>query len=207
MKIAAIITRSPFNELFSINPAVLENIEQAMTEAGYDHSQPIIVWEGENVVVDGHTRLQAAREVGLEDIPVYLKNFENEDAALIYAIHNQRNRRNLTDAEILRCIEAMDKRKTKKEVSITKQRENNTGKFSPQASSEASGKSAQKTAATAWMHAGFSGWSIGGMNTTTDNQSTHCLLAQSFMNLLIFRDNLALLTAFCPQECGGDPRG
>ena len=52
-----------------------------------------------------------------------------------------------------------------------------------------------------WMHAFLSGWSIGGMNTTSDNQSTHCLRAQSFLNLLVLRDNLALVSAFCPQEC------
>jgi hypothetical protein len=28
--------------------------------------------------------------------------------ALAYAIHNQRNQRNLTDAELLRCIEVVD---------------------------------------------------------------------------------------------------
>ena len=111
MKISAIITRPPFNELFAISPAVLENIKQAMAEGGYDQSQPIVLWEGENVVIDGHTRLQAAREVGLEDIPVFYKRFADEGEALAYAIHNQRNRRNLTDAEILRCIEALDRRK------------------------------------------------------------------------------------------------
>ena len=112
MEISAIITRPPFNELFSISPAVLENIKLAMAEGGYDDSQPIIVWDGENVVIDGHTRLQAAREVDLEDIPVYFKSFADEYDALVYAIHNQRNRRNLTDAEILRCIEALDSRKS-----------------------------------------------------------------------------------------------
>jgi protein gp37 len=111
MKLSVIITRPPFNELFTISPAVLENIKQAMAEGGYDQSQPIILWEGENVVIDGHSRLQAAREVGLEDIPVFFKSFADEDKALAYAIHNQRNRRNLTDAEILRCIEALDSRK------------------------------------------------------------------------------------------------
>jgi protein gp37 len=111
MKVSAIITRPPFNELFTISPAVLENIKLAMAEGGYDQSQPIVLWEGENVVIDGHTRLQAAREVGLDDIPVFYKRFADEGEALAYAIHNQRNRRNLTDAEILRCIEALDRRK------------------------------------------------------------------------------------------------
>jgi protein gp37 len=38
-------------------------------------------------------------------------SFEDEDEALNYAIHNQRDRRNLTDADILRLVEAVDKRK------------------------------------------------------------------------------------------------
>jgi hypothetical protein len=44
-------------------------------------------------------------------IPVFFQSFPDEDSALEYAIHNQRNRRNLTDAELLRCIEVLDRRK------------------------------------------------------------------------------------------------
>lgn len=54
-----------------------------------------------------------------------------------------------------------------------------------------------------WMHAGFSALSVGGMNTTTDNQSTHCLLARALLpNMRVFKDNLALVRALCPDECG-----
>jgi hypothetical protein len=54
-----------------------------------------------------------------------------------------------------------------------------------------------------WMHAGFSSLSVGGMNTTTDNQATHCMRALALLkNMLIFTDNLALVTWFCPNECG-----
>ena len=54
-----------------------------------------------------------------------------------------------------------------------------------------------------WSHAGFSALSIGGMNTTTDNQSTHCLFALALLpNLRVFKHNLALVRAFCPGECG-----
>jgi hypothetical protein len=57
-----------------------------------------------------------------------------------------------------------------------------------------------------WMHALFSTFSIGGMNTTTDNQSTHCMRANALLpGMLVFKDNLALVSAFCPNECG-DPR-
>jgi hypothetical protein len=52
-----------------------------------------------------------------------------------------------------------------------------------------------------WLRVGLSGLSFGGMNTTTDNQSTHCLRAETFMGLRVFKDNLYLLNAFCPDEC------
>jgi hypothetical protein len=55
-----------------------------------------------------------------------------------------------------------------------------------------------------WMRAFFSGFTIGGMNTTTDNQSTHCLRALAFIpgNMLVFNDNISLVEAFCPGACG-----
>jgi len=111
MKISLIKTRAPFNALFSINPGVLGAIKEHMESRGYDESQPIVLWDEEGVVVDGHTRLEAARQVGIEDVTVHHQSFADEGAALAYAIHNQRNRRNLTEAEILRCIEAVDKLK------------------------------------------------------------------------------------------------
>jgi hypothetical protein len=57
--------------------------------------------------------------------------------------------------------------------------------------------------AETWMRAVLSGFSIGLMNTTTDNQSTHCLRARAMLpNMRVFKDNLALVRAFCPDECG-----
>ena len=55
-----------------------------------------------------------------------------------------------------------------------------------------------------WMRAGFSGATAGLMNITTDNEATHCLRAQSYIgtNMLVFRDNLSLIEAFCPNACG-----
>jgi len=53
-----------------------------------------------------------------------------------------------------------------------------------------------------WFHAAFSALTLGLMNTTTDNQSTHCLLARGLPNLRVFTDNRALIQGFCPQQCG-----
>jgi protein gp37 len=102
-------TREPFNRLFPIDYNIEEAILEHMKEYGYDQDQPVILWKEENVVVDGHTRLQVAKRLGLEDIPVSMKSFPDELSALKHAIHNQRDRRNFTDIQILACIEIVDK--------------------------------------------------------------------------------------------------
>lgn len=109
MKISQIKTKAPFNELFPITPTVLGAIKEHMQNHGYDESMPIVVWDEEKVVIDGHTRLEAARQVSIADIPVYYRTFDSEGEALKHAIHNQRDRRKLTDAEFSRCVEAVDK--------------------------------------------------------------------------------------------------
>lgn len=109
MKTEEINIRPPFSELFPIDPETLERIREHMRIHGFDPSQPIIVWNG--VLVDGHTKLNAAVENGIQEIPVCEKRFVNEDEAIEYAVHNQVDRRNLTDRDILRLVEMLDKKK------------------------------------------------------------------------------------------------
>jgi ParB-like chromosome segregation protein Spo0J len=124
--------RVPFKTLFPVKPKDLDAITEDIQANGYDLSEPIHVWG--DTVVDGHTRLQAALEAGLDRVPVYPHDFPDEDAALAYAIGKQRRRRNLTDAEILRAVDLLDQRKRQ-------------GERTDLASSDAkSGKSAAATA-------------------------------------------------------------
>ena len=109
-----------FRNLFPRDEAMIEKIADHMKANGYDDSQPIICWEraGENgllahVVVDGHTRLAAARRANLDNVKIMFKDFADDDEALQYAIHNQRDRRNITDADLFKCIEAVDQLKKK----------------------------------------------------------------------------------------------
>lgn len=103
-------TMAPFNELFAIDENILNAISENIRLKGFDESQPIVLWEGKDIVIDGHTRLAAAKKAELEQVHTCTKPFADEAAALAYAIHNQRNRRNLTQAEIIRCIEKVDQR-------------------------------------------------------------------------------------------------
>ncbi len=113
MKIADIKTRAPFEDLFPIKEEVVQAIRKHIENNGYDESSPIVIWKEGEVVVDGHMRLRAARKANLEEIPVIKHSFKDEDEALDYALHNQRNRRNLTDAEIMRVVERLDERKNR----------------------------------------------------------------------------------------------
>ena len=108
-------THPTFESLFPINPQVLAKIEQDMRDGSYDFSQPIILatWEGqkEPVCIDGHTRLNAATNVGIQEVPVWLHEFATEEEAIEKVIKLQSNRRNMTDAEILACVRVLDQRR------------------------------------------------------------------------------------------------
>lgn len=110
MHVLDLNTTSPFKDLFPIRDGVLKEIVSDMKTNGYDPAHPIILWAGHRAtVIDGHTRLCAAKEAGVMDIPVVTKDFSDEREALEYAIRSQRNRRNLTDAELLNCLNELDK--------------------------------------------------------------------------------------------------
>ena len=111
MFIGDIRTASPFRDLFPIIDKVVEALYWDMQKNGFDPSKPIVLWESHgSIVIDGHMRLRAANKAGLIQVPVVLKKFNSEEEALGYAIHCQRNRRNITDREILHCIGALDRR-------------------------------------------------------------------------------------------------
>lgn len=105
-------TSFPFKGLFPIQDSVLGRIISEMRCNGFNPAHPLIVWGTEHLIlIDGHARLKAALEVGIDRVPVVIRDFSDETAALEYAINAQRNRRNLSPAEMLRCIAELDKLK------------------------------------------------------------------------------------------------
>lgn len=109
-RITDIEVRSPFKDLFPVDPVTLAAISESIQQDGFDGSKPLDLWG--TVLVDGHTRLRAAAACGLETVETFGHEFQDEDAALEYAIRNQRDRRNMTAGDILRCVAALDQRKT-----------------------------------------------------------------------------------------------
>ncbi|MDD5698800.1 MAG: ParB/RepB/Spo0J family partition protein [Victivallaceae bacterium] len=104
--------KAPFKDLFPIRGNILNEIVRDMKKNGFDHTRPIVLWQGHNcTVLDGHTRLRAAELTDTLEVPVEVKSFPTEDEALEYVIKCQRNRRNLSDQEILQCVSELDKRR------------------------------------------------------------------------------------------------
>jgi len=110
MNIESINTAAPFCELFPVTEALKAEIAEDMKKNGFDASKPLVIWQGKNLLIDGHTRLLAAKESGIQEVTVNERNFADEDEAVEYAIRCQKNRRNLEDKDIFQCIAVLDKR-------------------------------------------------------------------------------------------------
>jgi len=112
-RISDLVRCPPFNTIFKINAAVKDRIREDIELHGFDESKPINVWRQKNIVLDGNTRIEAAIEAGMEEVPIHYNDFRNEGEALEYAIHNQRDRRNMTEAEMVRAVLALHKAKSR----------------------------------------------------------------------------------------------
>jgi ParB family chromosome partitioning protein len=96
-----IIIDPEISSIFKIDEKLLEQITQSIIKDGYDESQPVTRDKATGKLLDGHTRLQAAKNAGLAKIPVVDKEFDNPDELFLYTLVRQSKRRNLKSAEIL----------------------------------------------------------------------------------------------------------
>ena len=104
--------KGEFQKLFPINEEDYDKILESMKKKGFPKHQHILVAkileEGISIPIDGHTRIKAAREAELEEIPVWEITVETRKEALLMAYAIQINRRNLSDGQKLIAIQAMD---------------------------------------------------------------------------------------------------
>jgi len=97
-----VLIAEPFKSLWKIAPDVKAALVASMKESGYDEKHPAIVWDREGalpVILDGHTRREAAIEAGVEML-ITRKSFASEEDAYAYAAFLQINRRNISDADL-----------------------------------------------------------------------------------------------------------
>ena len=139
-------TRSPFKDLFTIKSSTLSAITKSMKKDGFNEAEPLVYWHVKNVgnvLVDGHTRLEAARQAGLGGVHAIGMDFDNELKAVEYAISRQKNRRNLTDGEMLSCLSELDKLRQEKDSF-----KGNQYSSAQHCANQSTGKSSKQTAET-----------------------------------------------------------
>lgn len=108
--------KGEFNNLFPIDNDDIQNITTSMEERGYDKSKAldlaIIEEESETfdkpILIEGHTRLIAARNAGIDEVPVYVHTYETRKEAMVAAILYQINRRNLTSGDKVKAFALLD---------------------------------------------------------------------------------------------------
>lgn len=105
VKIDSLKTNPKFKDLYIAEPEKVEAISKSIIENGLDPTQPIIILE-DGTIVDGHSRLLAAKKAGLDEVFVIVKKgFSSETEVLMYEEHLQLSRRNLNEAEKLKHLE------------------------------------------------------------------------------------------------------
>jgi len=114
MRVSDIIIDPEIASIFKMQENIRHGIFLKIKKSGFDKSQPLTIQKGTNILLDGHTRLSAAKEAGLEEVPVVEMEFDDRGAAMMYTVERQAIRRNLTSSEILRVVELLPETRNKK---------------------------------------------------------------------------------------------
>lgn len=109
IKIDEITTLPELENAFHMDEDVKNRIKNDIAENGFNkaHAIHIFQWNGKWVLCDGHTRFQAAKEVGLKTIWAQVHSFESVNQALLYSMKEQFNRRNIEDSELFKQFEIL----------------------------------------------------------------------------------------------------
>jgi ParB-like chromosome segregation protein Spo0J len=114
MRLNDIVIDPEISRIFKINVVIRDEILQKIRDFGYDKNQPIVVWKGHGILVDGHTRYSASKEAGLDEIYVTEKEFATREEAIFYAFERQVLRRNLSPREILKAVKMLPEERNAK---------------------------------------------------------------------------------------------
>ena len=86
----------------------IEQIAESIKEFGFN--DPVAVWGPDNTIVEGHGRVQAAKLLGIEEVPVIrLDHLTDEQRRAYTLVHNQLTLNSTWDADALRAeLDAID---------------------------------------------------------------------------------------------------
>lgn len=101
-----------YKGLFEQETDKVQRIANDMMKNGFDYSQPIII-TADGKILDGNSRCLATKQAGIKFVPVIVKEFKSKDESLMYELHLQMDRRNLTDAQKFAAFKKLEELKSK----------------------------------------------------------------------------------------------
>jgi len=113
IRIDKIIIDPEISGIFKPDEKVIDEIYESIKKDEFHKEEPVALWAGYFILVDGHQRYYAAKKAGLDEIPYIEKNFESREDASFYTFERQVIRRNLTGADILTVAEMIPETRSK----------------------------------------------------------------------------------------------
>jgi ParB-like chromosome segregation protein Spo0J len=98
---------------FKSSEKIIDEICQSILKDGFHKEEPLTLWSGQNILLDGHQRYTAAKKAGLVEVPYVEKEFVCREDAVLYTFERQVIRRNLTGAEILAAAKMLPDKRSK----------------------------------------------------------------------------------------------
>ena len=105
VRLDEIVIDPEISKIFDIQVKTKDAVLDSILKRGYDPEQPVVVWAGSNILVDGRTRYTASQEAGLKEIFVYERDFPSREDAILYAFGRQAIRRNLTSKDLVKAAQ------------------------------------------------------------------------------------------------------
>jgi len=113
IRIDKIVIDPEISKIFKPSEKIIDEICESIKKDGFHKEEPVTLWAGQNILVDGHQRYGGAKKAGEAEIPYIEKNFESREEAILYTFERQAIRRNLTGADILHAAKMLPEKKKK----------------------------------------------------------------------------------------------
>lgn len=80
---------TPYKNNAKLHPdEQIEQIKESIEKFGFN--DPIAIWGKDNIIIEGHGRLQAAKELGIDQVPIVrLDDLSDEERKAYTLVHNK----------------------------------------------------------------------------------------------------------------------
>lgn len=80
---------TPYENNAKLHPdEQIEQIKESIEKFGFN--DPIAIWGKDNIIIEGHGRLQAAKELGIDQVPIVrLDDLSDEERKAYTLVHNK----------------------------------------------------------------------------------------------------------------------